>query len=99
MSIFDFFKKEPSLEEKQKQLESLKKELEPEVIREEPTVKVVDLTIPNKDNPSQGYFELDWNTEFVDQLISSGYKGKTDEEIVESWFNDLCRSISNEDLD
>jgi hypothetical protein len=95
--MFNWFKKEPSLEEKQAQLEALKKELEPQKEKQEPKIEVVDLTIPNKANPAQGYFELDWNTEFVDQLIAAGYKGKSDEEVVEAWFNDLCRSIANEE--
>lgn len=38
---------------------------------------------------SDGFsFELDWNDEFVKMLKSEGYRGATNEEIVEQWFED-----------
>ncbi len=43
-----------------------------------------------------GFFELDWNDEFVNNLKQHGYLGKTDEEIVDRWFQTLCRTIGNE---
>ena len=57
-----------------------------------PWVKVIEVHF-DKDNPQRGYFELDWNEDFVGLLGEAGYAGQTDEQIVDLWFNDLCRSI------
>ena len=57
-----------------------------------PWVKVIEVHF-DKDNPQRGYFELDWNDDFVGLLGESGYAGATPEAIVDLWFNDLCRSI------
>jgi hypothetical protein len=60
-----------------------------------PWVKVVEVHF-DKDNPTRGYFELDWNDDFVGLLGEAGYAGGTSEEIVDLWFNDLCRSVALE---
>lgn len=57
-----------------------------------PWVKVIEVHF-DKDNPQRGYFELDWNEDFVGLLGEAGYAGPSDEAIVDLWFNDLCRSI------
>ena len=57
-----------------------------------PWVKVTEVHF-DKDNPQRGYFELDWNKDFVGLLGEAGYAGASDEEVVDLWFNDLCRSI------
>jgi|TARA_Y100000389_G_scaffold100823_1_gene97532 hypothetical protein len=57
-----------------------------------PWVKVIEVHF-DKDNPQRGYFELDWNDDFVGLLGEAGYAGATPEAIVDLWFNDLCRSI------
>ena len=62
---------------------------------EEPMVKVLNLNV-NPENPRNGFFELDWNDEFVNMLKQSGYQGQTEEEIVDRWFQTLCRTIGNE---
>jgi hypothetical protein len=62
---------------------------------QEPWVKVLNMNV-NPDNPRNGFFELDWNDEFVNMLKQNGYVGKTDEEIVDKWFQTLCRTIGNE---
>ena len=48
---------------------------------EEPEVKVLNLNV-NPENPRNGFFELDWNPEFVNMLKQSGYQGESEEEIV-----------------
>lgn len=63
--------------------------------RGEPWIAVLDTKI-NKENVRNGFFELDWNEYFVVQLKLAGYTGSSDEEIVERWFQDLCRNIGNE---
>ena len=60
-----------------------------------PWVKVIEVHF-DKQNPGRGYFELDWNDEFVNMLQQSGYQGQTEEEIVDRWFQTLCRTIGNE---
>lgn len=61
----------------------------------EPWVNVVKAHIDPKD-PKQGYFELEWNPAFVKQLILAGYEGPTPEIIVDQWFTELCRNISQD---
>ena len=62
---------------------------------EEPMVKVLNMNV-NADNPRNGFFELDWNDEFVNMLKQHGYLGSSEEEIVDRWFQTLCRTIGNE---
>ena len=68
------------------------KEQETKETAKGPWVKVIEVHF-DKDNPQRGYFELDWNEDFVGLLGEAGYAGPTDEAIVYLWFNDLCRSI------
>ena len=51
------------------------------------------------DNPKKGYFELDWNQSFIDMLSKAGYSGVSDDEIVNKWFDDLCKGIVLETMD
>jgi len=60
--------------------------------KKEPWVAVLETHV-NKDNVRNGFFELDWNEYFVLQLRGAGYTGTTDEEIVDQWFNELCRNV------
>lgn len=65
-------------------------------IDNEPWVKVIDVQFADPQNPSTGFFELDWNQAFIDKLADAGYSGRTSEEVVDMWFNDLCRGVINE---
>jgi len=49
-------------------------------------------------NPKKGFVELDFNEEFVTMLQSNGYNGKSDDDIVNGWFNDLCRTILQQEM-
>lgn len=60
-----------------------------------PWVKVVKVDV-DPANPSEGYFELDWNDLFVTMLVNAGYHGKNNDEIVDQWFNDLCNGIARQ---
>lgn len=44
-------------------------------------------------NLHQGSFELDWNDKFVANLLRAGYAGKTDSDIVDQWFQNVCRHV------
>lgn len=61
----------------------------------EPQIKVVQIEFPEND-PRQGAFELEWNKEFVQWLRTSGYPGTTDEQVVDLWFQDLCKNVAME---
>ena len=61
----------------------------------EPWVAVLDTHV-NKDNIRNGFFELDWNEFFVLELRQAGYKGDTDEAVVDGWFQELCRNVGAE---
>lgn len=64
----------------------------------EPWVAVLNTHV-NKENIRNGFFELDWNEQFVLELKRSGYgfDGDPDEEIVDRWFRDLARNILAEE--
>jgi hypothetical protein len=62
----------------------------------EPWVSVLETHV-NPDNPRNGFFDLDWNEHFIVMLRNHGYTGIADEELVDSWFQDLCREIGNEE--
>ena len=58
----------------------------------EPWVNVLGIEV-DPENPGAGAFELDWNDIFVARLIKSGYQGKTDSDIIDNWFQDVCRHV------
>tara|TARA_B100001013_G_scaffold313504_1_gene219620 strand:- start:68 stop:430 length:363 start_codon:yes stop_codon:yes gene_type:complete len=62
----------------------------------EPWVKVLNVDV-NEENVSQGFFELDWNEQFVEMLVENGYTGNSPEETVNGWFTDVCRGIIREE--
>jgi hypothetical protein len=63
-----------------------------------PYVAVLDTHV-NKDNIRNGFFELDWNAEFVLQLKQAGFgfDGDPEEEIVDRWFRDIVRGMLSEE--
>jgi len=60
--------------------------------RGEPYVAVLSMDV-DPDNLHQGAFELDWNEKFVANLLRAGYQGKTDSDIVDQWFQNVCRHV------
>ena len=58
----------------------------------EPYVAVLGMDV-DLDNLHQGAFELDWNDIFVARLIKAGYQGKVDADIVDQWFQNVCRHV------
>src|SRR6056300_1055785 len=90
-------------EEKSKQLkpadarrEALAKEKEEATAKGEPWVAVLDTQV-NPENIRNGFFELDWNNEFIEQLLDAGYKGETNEQIVDAWFKTIVIQMLEED--
>lgn len=60
-----------------------------------PFVRVVNVNL-DEENPGDGYFELDWNHYFIKKLQEAGYSGSSEEEIIDSWFTNLCRGIAED---
>ena len=61
-------------------------------ITKAPYVNVLKLDV-NPENAKAGYMELDWNDHFVKFLHENGYRGENDEDVVNKWFNDVCRTV------
>jgi hypothetical protein len=101
MGFWDRFKKTqpvapapaPRAEPKPKAPEKTEKQLATE--RGEPWVAILSMDI-DPENLHQGAFELDWNDKFISNLIRAGYQLKkedTDAEIVDRWFQNVCRHV------
>jgi hypothetical protein len=62
--------------------------------RKEPWVSVLDVQV-NEENIRNGFFELDWNEYFIQQLLQAGYGTDADpeEEIVDRWFKDIVYNM------
>jgi len=61
-------------------------------LKEEPWIDIVDHGFDPQQGVNGVYFEFDWNEYWIEFLRKSGYVGFTDEQIVEQWFSDVCRS-------
>jgi hypothetical protein len=60
--------------------------------RGDPYVAILSMDV-DPENIHSGAFELDWNDKFVANLIRAGYVGKTDSDIVDQWFQNVCRHV------
>lgn len=67
-------------------------------LKNEPWIAIVDSGF----DPEQGidgvFFEFDWNKAWIEFLKLNGYIGSTDEQIVDDWFSDVCRSYVNPEI-
>ena len=100
--MFDWFKKKPKKvatvnvapkAPPPSPKEKTEKELYTE--RGEPWVQVLRVDV-DPDNLHQGSFELDWNDIFIARLVKAGYmmkKEDTDADIVDRWFQNVCRHV------
>ena len=64
----------------------------------EPYVNILRMDVDPGDINS-GAFELDWNDKFVINLVKAGYKFSekdTDQDIVDRWFQNVCRNVALE---
>jgi hypothetical protein len=96
MGILDIFKKKkPAKVEAPREVKVKKTQKEIATEKGEPWVGILSMDI-DPDNLHQGAFELDWNDKFVANLVRAGYQGKpedTDAEIVDRWFQNICRHV------
>jgi len=106
MGIFDLFrnkKSNKSIDSKEKSEEPQKitdgsakktkkspKELATE--RGEPYIAILSMDV-NPDDINSGAFELDWNEKFIANLVRAGYQGRTDSDLVDQWFQNVCRNV------
>jgi hypothetical protein len=102
--IKNFFKKEeskPAVAPAPQPAPKKEKKLTPKeqaTLNNEPYINVVGMEVDPSDINS-GAFELDWNDKFVLNLVKSGYKIRdddTDSQIVDRWFQTVCRNIALE---
>ena len=91
-NIKKLFKKE----EPKKVIKKTPKELA--TIAGEPYVEVLGIDVDTTD-PGQGAFELDWNDIFIAKLVKAGYKGRDDAQIVDQWFQEICRNVIMENYE
>lgn len=78
--------------ERQMHIEKLTREKEEATAKQESWVGVISMEV-DPENISAGSFELDWNEFFIAKLIRAGYEGKTDADLVDQWFSNVCRNI------
>lgn len=83
------------IKKKYGQMTNIEFEKERATLLEEPYVTVVKVHM-NSDKPSDGFFELDWNEKFVEQLNQSGYLANTPEMTVKLWFDEVCGNVARE---
>jgi hypothetical protein len=100
--MFDWLKKKPEVkEEKPKTKTKAKTAKELATEAGEPYISVVSVEL-DPDDVGNGAFELDWNEVFVSRLVKAGFMQKrddTDAEIVDRWFQSICRNILNENFE
>jgi hypothetical protein len=107
MGIFDLFKRKEKVSETAVSNENvdkdIKKSAEPAkskkksakdlaTERGEPYIEILKMDVNPKDINS-GAFEFDWNDKFVANLVRAGYQGKTDADLVDQWFQNVCRNV------
>jgi hypothetical protein len=98
--MFDFIKKQfrkpkPQPQVSKPQAAPTKSARDLATERGEPWVEIISMNI-DPSNLHQGNFELDWNEIFVARLVKAGYMMKptdTDAEIVDRWFQNVCRHV------
>jgi len=84
-----------------KKTKKSKQELSPKELATqngEPYISILSVELDPADI-NNGSFELDWNDKFVLNLIKAGYKIRnddTDAQIVDRWFQTVCRNIALE---
>jgi len=97
MGLFDRFKKKAQkpTEPKEKKEKATKSAKDRATEAGEPYVSVLSMDV-DPENLHQGSFELDWNSIFVTRLVKAGYmikKDDTDADIVDRWFQNVCRHV------
>lgn len=91
-------KKAKAKQEPEEDTSWIQTEKEMATAKGEPWVKVLSLNI-DADNPGDGSFSLDWNLPFYAMLLRAGYVGATEHDVVDQWFNTVCRNVLAENFE
>ena len=95
--VKDKFKKVPKEEtSEQKRLRLLEEEKKAATKAKKPWVAVLNTHV-NHHDIKNGFFELDWNNEFIEQLMDAGYTGEKPEDIVDAWFRTIATQMLEEE--
>ena len=89
-------KQEKELTSEEQRRAILDKEKEEATAKGEAWVAVLDTQV-NPENIRNGFFEIDWNNQFIEELLDVGYTGETNEEIVDQWFRTIVTQMLQED--
>ena len=107
MGIFDLFKRKEKVEQtavsNEKVGKEIKKSAEPAKSKKksdkdlatekgDPYIAILSMDVDPADINS-GVFEFDWNDKFVANLKRAGYQGRTDADLVDQWFQNVCRNV------
>ena len=89
---------EPVVEKTQEEIRraALEAEKQQATKDKKPWVAVLDTQV-NPENIKNGFFELDWNNEFIEQLMDAGYAGDSQEAIVDQWWKAVVSQMLEED--
>lgn len=83
---------EPAEEEIEARRHQAKVRCDEATNRREPYIEIVTMEV-DYNNLNNGSVEFEWNTLWTDQLIRAGYKGKTDADLVDQWYTNICRNV------
>lgn len=67
-------------------------------IKGEPFITIIESEYDAKQDINGFYFEFDWNAKWIELLVANGYTGFTEDQIVQRWFEDLCRGVIAETM-
>jgi hypothetical protein len=87
------------LDHKYGKIDNIELEKQAATAKDEPWVTIKSFET-DPDNPRFGGVELDWNDAFIKNLEKHGYgPHPVEDDIVNEWFNDVCRTIALEAFD
>lgn len=65
---------------------------------DEPYITVLESSYDPASGSSGLVIEFDWNKQWIDLLVSEGYSGRTEDDIIQSWFNELLKTMAVESV-
>jgi len=67
-------------------------------LRDEPWIAIINSGFDAEKGIDGVFFEFDWNSKWVEFLKLNGYIGHTEDQIIDDWFSDVCRSHTAAEL-
>lgn len=67
-------------------------------LRGEPWIAIINSGLDIEKGLDGVFFEFDWNDKWIDVLRKNGYLGHSDDQLVDEWFSDVCRSHTAAEL-